>query len=305
MTAVAAAPRWRRRPRPATADVPALSPRLQLARAALLGVLIISLCLLVEMLVLSGLQQRAAQQRAYNALRADLATGTAAIGPTDADGDVLALGTPVAYLEVPAIGLRQVIVEGTTPSNLFNGPGHRRDTPLPGQVGTSMVLGRRAAFGGPFARIGDLRAGDLIHVTTGQGEFAYRVTGVREEGEPAPEPIGANEGRLLLATAAGRPFMPSGVLRVDAELDGDAVGGATRLMGPSALPAREQLMGADVSTLWALALWLQALAVLAVAAVWAWHRWGRTKAWVVFLPALVLVGLNVASEAARMLPNLL
>jgi sortase A len=305
MTAVAVVPRRRRPARRATVDVPSLGPRLQLARAALIAVFVISMSLLLEMLVVSGLQQRAAQQRAYDALRSDLANGTAPTGPTDTEGRVLAAGAPVAYLEIPSIGLRQVIVEGTTPSNLFNGPGHRRDTPLPGQAGTSMVLGRRAAFGGPFSRIDDLRDGDLIHITTGQGEFEYRVIGVREEGDLAPPAVEAGKGRLLLATAAGRPFMPAGVLRVDAELDGDAVGGAARLVSTNALPASEQLMGADASTLWALVLWLQALTLLVVAAVWAWHRWGRVKAWVVFLPPLLLVGLNVAGEAARLMPNLL
>ncbi|MEQ1786048.1 MAG: class E sortase [Acidimicrobiales bacterium] len=305
MTAVATTARWRRRPRTTALEVVALGPRLQLARGALLGLFVLSTSLLMELLVVSGLQQRAAQQRAYDALRSDLATGTAPTGPTDADGRVLALGAPVAYLEIPAIGLRQVIVEGTTPSNLFTGPGHRRDTPLPGQIGTSMVLGRRAAFGGPFARIDDLDTGDLIRVTTGQGAFDYRVRGVRAEGEPAPPPLTAGKGRLLLATAAGRPFMPDGVLRVDADLDGDAVGGAPRLIGASAVPASEQVMGADASTLWALALWLQVLTALVVAAVWAWHRWGRVAAWVVFLPPLILVGLNVSGEAARLMPNLL
>jgi len=64
-------------------------------------------------------------------------------------------------------------------------------------------------------------------------------------------------------------------------------------------------MGADARTLWALALWLQLLTVLLVAAVWAWHRWGRAESWVVFLPPVLLVGLAVAGEAARLMPNLL
>ena len=64
-------------------------------------------------------------------------------------------------------------------------------------------------------------------------------------------------------------------------------------------------MGADASTLWALAFWLQALIVLTLGAVWAWHRWGRAKAWVVFLPPLLLVGLAASGEAARLMPNLL
>ena len=65
------------------------------------------------------------------------------------------------------------------------------------------------------------------------------------------------------------------------------------------------MMAADTRTLWALALWLQALIVVVLGATWAWHRWGRARAWVVFLPLLLLVGLYTSGEAARLLPNLL
>jgi hypothetical protein len=64
-------------------------------------------------------------------------------------------------------------------------------------------------------------------------------------------------------------------------------------------------MHSDTRTLWALALWLQALIVAAAGAVWAWHRWGRAQAWIVFLPVLLLLSLSAAGEAARLLPNLL
>ena len=40
-------------------------------------------------------------------------------------------------------------------------------------------------------------------------------------------------------------------------------------------------MASDTTTLWALALWMQALFVVTVAFVGAWHRWGRAKAWIV------------------------
>ncbi len=307
MTAVTAdaRPGWRARRSAVAAQLPPLSGRQQMARAALLGVFVLSLTLLLEMLLASNLQQRAAQQRAYDRFRSELALGTAPTGPTDAGGVPLAPGTPVAYLEIPSIGLRQVILEGTSPATLFSGPGHRRDSPFPGQAGAAVVLGRRAAFGGPFARIQELRPDALIHVTTGQGEFDYRVIGVRKEGDPVPRPTAAGGGRLLLATAAGRQFMPEGVLRVDADLETDAVGGPAPLVSASGLPAEEEIMGADARTLWALALWLQVLTVLLVAAVWAWHRWGRAESWVVFLPPVLLVGLAVAGEAARLMPNLL
>lgn len=305
MTAIAAEPRlgWRARRR--TVEVPPLSGRLQVARAALIVVFVISLSLLLQLLIVSNLQQRAAQQRLFDQFRSELALGTAPLGPTDAAGRQLAPGSPVAYLEIPSIGLRQVIGEGTAPSTLFSGAGHRRDSPLPGQIGASVILGRRAAFGGPFGRIDELDAGELIRVTTGQGTFDYEVIGVREEGDPVPPALESGGGRLLLATAAGSPYLPSGVLRVDADLDTGAVGGAAPLLATNELPPAEQLMGADARTLWALAFWLQLLIVLTLAAVWAWHRWGRARAWVIFLPPLLLVGIAASGEAARLMPNLL
>lgn len=307
MTAIAsvAGRRFSRRPNAAAVVVPPLSPRLQVARAALVAVLVLSASLLAELLVLSSLQQRAAQQRSYDRFRAELAEGTAPLGSVGADGRAIAPGSPVAYLEIPSIGVRQVVLEGTAAATLFEGPGHRRDTPLPGQSGTSLVFGRRASFGGPFARIGDLESGSHIRVTTGQGTFDYDVIGRRDEGEPAPSPPDAGEGRLVLATASGRPFMPDGVVRIDAELVVDGAASSSRPLPARDVGPAEQLMASDTSTLWTLALWMQLLCAVSVVAVWAWHRWGRAQAWVVLLPPLVLVAHVTAGEAARLLPNLL
>ena len=287
-------------------DVPPLSPRMQLVRACLVLLFALTATLLLQLMFVSSLQSRAGQRQAFTSFRAELANGTAPIGPTTEAGRVLALGTPVAFIEIPSIGLRQVVGEGTAASELLHGPGHRRDTPLPGQVGTSVVFGRRAAFGGPFSRIAELTKGAEIKVTTGQGaDFTFRVIAVRRDGDPAPAAAARGTSRLTLVTAAGRAFFPEGVLRVDADLEGQAVVGPARLISASGLPAAERLMAGDTRTLWALALWLQALIALSIGAVWAWHRWGRVQTWIVFLPALLLVGLCVSGEAARLLPNLL
>lgn len=288
-----------------TTEIPPLSPRLQVARAALIMIFIMSVTLLLQLTVIGGLQHSAAQERKFDEFRSQLANGIAPIGPTDNLNRALAIGAPVAYLEVPEIGLRQVIVEGTTSTALFSGPGHRRDTVLPGQVGTSIVMGRAAAFGGPFADIEQLEAGDEVVVTTGQGEYEFEVIGVRREGDPVPAPVATGSSRLVLATADGRPYLPEGVLRVDADLVGTAVVGPARAYSAATLPSSEQLMGADTSTLWALALWIQVLIALSLGAVWSWHRWGHAQAWVVFLPPLLLVGLATSSQVARLLPNLL
>ncbi len=289
----------------ASGPIPPLSPGRQLARVVLIMVFVLSFMLFLQLVVLGSLQQSAAQERLFDRFRAQLANGVAPAGPTDNQNRVLEPGAPVAYLEIPEIGVEQVVGEGTTPSLLFSGPGHRRDTVLPGQIGVSVIMARRAAFGGPFAEIGQLEEGDEIIATTGQGRFEYEVIGIRRNGDPAPPPPEPGSSRLLLATADGRPYLPDDVLRVDAEIIGTPVGGPVPLVTAAALPASEQFMGADTSTLWALALWMQAMILLSVGAVWAWHRWGRPQTWIVFLPPLLLVGLATSGEVARLLPNLL
>lgn len=280
--------------------LPPLAPRLQLVRATLLMASGLALCLVLHLLVLSPLQQRAAQQRTYDALRSDLAAGTAPVSATGAE-----VGTPIAYLEIPAIGLRQVVVEGTTGGALATGPGHRRDTAFPGLAGTSVVMGRRATFGGPFARLDELEPGAVVSVTTGAGVAEYRVRGVRRSGEPAPAPVASGSGRLVLATSDGSPFFPTGVLLVDADLAVPPLGAAQPSVAAGVLPAAERPMAVDSSTLWRLVLWLQALLVVLVAAIWCWHRWDPARTWIVALPPVALIGSMAASEAARLLPNLL
>src|SRR5262249_61335956 len=90
------------------------------------------------------------QRVAYARLRSDMANGIAPVGQTRSDGHLLAPGTPVAWLEIPQLDVHEVVFEGTSAGVLRSGPGHRRDTPLPGQAGVSVIFGRRAAFGGPF-----------------------------------------------------------------------------------------------------------------------------------------------------------
>jgi sortase (surface protein transpeptidase) len=296
---------------PARPAVPPLSPRLQLVRAVLVLLLAMSMSLLLQLVLISGRQHSSAQQRKFDAFRSQLAGGTAPIGPTDQDGKAIGVGTPVAYLEIPSIGVREVVSEGTSAGVLYDGPGHRRDTVLPGQAGTSVIFGRRASFGGPFSDLPSLRKDAAITVTTGQGVFTFKVIAVHYNGDRAPAAPAKDGSRLVLATAAGTPFLPSGLLQVDADLDtaaatGNTVtGGPARLLTGETLPAEERAMNNDTRTLWALAMWLQALIVASAAAVWAWHRWGRAQAWIVFLPVLMLLGLSAAGEAARLLPNLL
>lgn len=289
-------------PPPPVAD-PRRAPARYVTRTALLLLVAITVSLGLQVSVVSGLQHQATQARAFAILRSDLATGTAPVAQTDSSGRLLPLGTPVALLKVPSLHIREVVGEGTTPGVLMSGPGHRRDTPMPGQAGTSIILGRAAAYGGPFKRLSRAKEGTTITLSTGQGVSTYRVIGVRRAGDAQPPPLGRAKGRLQLVTATGTPFVPSGVLRVDAELTSETL--ATPPIRASTLPQAERPLGTDQSTAWALVLWLQALLLVAVAAVWSWSRWGRHQTWVVFVPLASLAGLGTAGQLLNLLPNLL
>ncbi|MFC4506880.1 MULTISPECIES: sortase [Streptomyces] len=276
-----------------------------LARGGLLGLAALLLGVTAQLLLVSGVQEHSAQQAAYDELRGRLALGTAPVAQTDQEGRLLAPGTPVALITVPGLGMNQVVLEGTDSSVLTDGPGHRRDTPMPGQTGTSVLMGRAAAYGAPFGRLASLGAGDRFTVTTGQGKSTYQVSGVRRAGDPAPAPLAAGKGRLVLVTATGTRFMPSGLLRVDADLVSAPFQTPAAVIRSGTLPSAEEPLARPSGVPWPLVMWLQALLLASVAAVWTWHRWGRHQTWIVFAPVVAVLGLQVATRTTELLPNLL
>ena len=82
-------------------------------------------------------------------------------------------GDPVGEIRIPAIGLDQVVVEGTNTNDLRQGPGHYTGTPLPGQGGNAAIAGHRTTYGHPFYNLDGVTPGDPIVVTTLQGVFVY------------------------------------------------------------------------------------------------------------------------------------
>lgn len=280
-----------------------LTGRVAVASTASTIVALLLVAFVVEVTLLGSVRHARAQRVAFQELRVDLAEGTGPVGQTDLDGKLVDVGRPIALLSIPEIDLREVVFEGTSGSVLANGPGHRRDSPYPGQAGGVQILGRQAAYGAPFQRIADLSPGDEIAVTTAQGSHLYVVSGVREEGDPVTALV-AGEGRLTLTTAEGPRFLPDGVLRVDAKLASQVELAPARAFGSSSLPPGEEAMAGDRSILLPLFLWAQFLLVVGVALVWVRSVWGRWQTWVVATPALSLATLQVAHQLAQLLPNL-
>ena len=87
--------------------------------------------------------------------------------------DPPAAGMPVGTIQIPSIGLDQVVVEGVTPTDLAMGPGHYPGTPLPGEAGNVAIAGHRTTYRHPFYRLTAVRPGQPIVLTTPQGVFTY------------------------------------------------------------------------------------------------------------------------------------
>jgi sortase A len=261
---------------------------------------LICLWVVAQLLLLSSFDQHRTQSLLYREFRTDLASATAPIGPTTPAGD------PVALLSIPRLGVSQVVVEGTSSADTMAGPGHLRRTVLPGQVGTSVVMGRAATYGAPFRDLAKLRPGDDITVVMAQGEVRFEVVDLRRAGDPFPQPLAAGASRLVLETGEGSgplaSLTPDSVLYVDA----DAPQGFIPPSGlPAAVPDSEQVMGQDTSALPLLVLYLALLVALTLGVVAARQRWSAALVWVVTTPVALALVWATTDVAARLLPNVI
>ena len=294
----------RRVPRPRPSYAP-LTPTQVLVRGVLVSVSVLVLVFLVNLLVVSHITHFAAQQQLRDTYRAQLAAGTAPVSEGDFEDHLLDDGAPVAILSIPQLGIDEVVSEGTSSGVLMQGPGHRRDTVLPGQSGVSVIMGRTAAFGGPFGRLQTLQPGETFTVRTGQGEQTFQVLGVRYAGDPTPPAPVRGESRLILMSARGAPYLPTGVAYVDARSTAAAQPSGARQTTSMTLPPQAKPLATDMTTVWALVFALQFLVVAELLAVWAYRRVGWRKTWIVFAPVLLLASVFVSDQLVRLLPNLL
>jgi sortase A len=81
----------------------------------------------------------------------------------------------VAQLEIPSIGLNDIVVEGSDDAAFRKGPGHLEETPLPGMKGNFAIAGDRVLYGGPFLNLDDVNINDDVFVRTPYGNFSYTV----------------------------------------------------------------------------------------------------------------------------------
>ncbi|MCU1454090.1 MAG: sortase family protein [Acidimicrobiales bacterium] len=134
----------------------------------------------------------------HRALTADLLAQHGAPTPGQAAG----------LLQIPAIGLNAVVVEGDRPQDLRAGPGHRRGTPQLGQAGNTVLTGHTNRWGADFVDLAKLAKGDRIVVESRVGSpTAYVVTVVQQVGHDDVRLLRAStDHRITLVAGAGGMF---------------------------------------------------------------------------------------------------
>lgn len=132
-------------------------------------------------------------------------------------------GSVIGSISIPKIGLTMAFVQGTSESNLIEGPGHYLGTALPGQSGNVAIAGHRTTYGAPFYNLDMLSVGDKVVLTTHAGQFTYVVTGSIVVSPSNTSVLGATPNPTLTLTTCNPRFSATTRLVVTAKLSGSVV----------------------------------------------------------------------------------
>jgi sortase A len=199
-------------------------------------------------------------------------------------------GKPVGTIRIPAIGINQVVVEGTATKDLRKGPGHYIGTALPGQPGNAGIAGHRTTYGHPFYNLNVLKAGDPIVVTTFQGIFVYDT--IRSEVvSPSDGTVLKNAfGAFLTLTTCNPRFSASTRLVVFASLAHSQLFPNSGLVtGKVGKPQSGDLAGNSSGEVQVAILWGAVVAVVGGAILLLARRFRRRRWLIWILGALVLL----------------
>lgn len=83
-------------------------------------------------------------------------------------------GGVIGHISIPAIGVDRDIREGIDLPILNQSPGHYPHSPKPCRAGNAAIAGHRTTYGAPFNKLDLLKSGDVINITTPEGDCTYR-----------------------------------------------------------------------------------------------------------------------------------
>ena len=198
--------------------------------------------------------------------------------------------------------MRRVVIEGTHAEDLAKGPGHLVGSAMPGQPGTSAILGRSSRYGSAFARLDELKAGQEITVTTAQGEHTYEVVDstVRSANDSAA--FTGERNMLLLITGVGGAS-PDQRLVVRALLTSPVFPAGAAATEVQTTTAELGLEGSTESPM-QLAIWLFLLLILLISLIPLTEKIGKRVTWLIAIPLLAVALFQVWQHATLMYPSI-
>lgn len=250
-------------------------------------------------------------------------TGPESLRQPGSEQPVAAVEGIVGVISIPSLGIERAVVDGVSPTDLRQGPGHYPGTALPGGAGNAAIAGHRTTYGAPFNRLDELDPGDTITLSTPTDRFVYRVTGSAIVAPTAVEVLDPTPDNRLTLTTCHPKFSDRQRLVVTAALVGapeapalaeqrPAVRAKDAPIGdpaPRALPdSRPSRLGADRGfddrrSPGAAAAW--GLSAAAIGGTWRWII-GRRRHWsrfVVGLPPFLGTLLVFYAKLELLLPS--
>ena len=214
-------------------------------------------------------------------------------------------GAAVAVIKIPKIGVEQAVVEGTGVGDLRKGPGHYRNTPLPGQPGNAAIAGHRTTYGAPFNRIDELAVGDPILVTTLQGTFKYVVSEAPFPVSPSQNKVlfNQNDNRLTLTTCHPKYSAAKRLIVVAKLAPRVKPAAAPKITKPvTAATAGDAGTGGDAGALLPALFWGAMVGLAYAGMVWLSRRWVRRAALLLGVPLVLALLFPFFEQLSRLLP---
>jgi sortase A len=182
------------------------------------------------MIWVDALLFQAAESRQFEKLlqapQLRLAAGHDAMAP-------VAAGGLIGRIEIPRLGVSVMVVEGVDRRALGRAAGHIPGTAQPGQPGNVGISAHRDTF---FRPLRNIRAGDLITVSTAGGEYEYRVVSTKVT-TPSDVSVLDTDGREMLTLVTCYPFYFIGSAPERFIVRAQRLKAAARSSGPSEIRA--------------------------------------------------------------------
>ncbi|MEO6468348.1 MAG: sortase, partial [Acidimicrobiia bacterium] len=247
----------------------------------------------------------ASQVAPSTALPADADPSTVTTPTTVVAPPAAPSGAAAAVIKIPKIGVEQAVVEGTGVGDLRKGPGHYRNTPLPGQPGNAAIAGHRTTYGAPFNRIDELAPGDPILVSTLQGNFKYVVSEAPFPVSPSKNDVLFNkdDNRLTLTTCHPKYSAAKRLIVVAKLAPNETPAPAAKVASaPKAKIVADASTGGDAGAVFPALFWAALCGLAYGAMVLLSRRWVRRAALLLGTPVVLALLFPFFEQLSRLLP---